>query len=183
MPVTYIDRIDALFACPPAMAWLRTENHPDLATAWAACPHGDWMLWLAGRLVGPPGHPARIPLVLAACDCAELALVRVPVGEERPRRAIEAARAWVRGEATAIEVRMAAADAADAADATPTAADAAASAADAAASATANFVALAASAAASNAATAISATCTYYTAISRCADIVRRYYPTPPMLE
>ena len=95
-PLPYIDRIADLGACSEALDWLRAERHPDLATAWAVCPCGDWMLWLAGRLAGPPGHPSRVLLVLAACDCAEPALEHVPEGEHRPRIAIETARRWVR---------------------------------------------------------------------------------------
>ncbi len=40
-------------------------------------------------------------LVLAACDCAEPALKHVSKGEARPRIAIETARRWVNGDATA----------------------------------------------------------------------------------
>jgi hypothetical protein len=68
------------------------------------------MLWLASCL----GVDRRLT-VLAACDCAESVLVYVPPGEERPRRAIEVARRWVRGEATVDEVRAAAGAAYDAA--------------------------------------------------------------------
>jgi len=60
---------------------------------------GDWALeWLVKQGVD---HRA---VVLAACECARLALVHVPDGEERPRKAIEAAEAWARGEATLDEV-------------------------------------------------------------------------------
>lgn len=219
MPVTYIDRIAALSACPPALEWLRAESYPDLATTWAACPRGDWMLWLAGRLVGPPGHSSRAPLVLAAAACAELALVHVPANEERPRRAIEAARAWTRGEATLKEVRRAASAASSAAITLSTAPTAAAArvgyaacyvggivtssdicypdtvatfaavsaevaAEAAAATADAATSVLAADVAASAAATlAATTTALLNTTLSRCADIVRGYYPTPPTLE
>ena len=49
----------------------------------------------------------RRRLVLAACDCAASVLHLVPAGEDRPRRAIGAAREWVRGRATQDEVRAA----------------------------------------------------------------------------
>jgi len=120
----YITRIAELGSCGEALDWLRTERHPDLATAWAACHRGDWMLWLAGRVAGPPGDARRVPLVLAACDCAELALVHVPAGEDRPQIAVATARRWARGEATLDEVRTAA-DAADAYAAAYAAVDAA----------------------------------------------------------
>lgn len=139
-------------ACREAVEWCQTQ--PDLATAWRVCKRGDWMLWLAGRR-----QVDRRTLVLAACDCAELALIHVLAGEDRPRIAIETARAWARGEATIEQVRAAAYAATRAA---ASAASAAAYAADAAARA-------AASAAASAA------------ALSQCADIVRRYWPEVPV--
>ena len=106
--MNYVRHVEALGACRDALAWLRAERHLDLDAAWAACPRGDWMLWLAGRCVGPQGHPSRTPLVLAACECAEAALNLAPEGEDRPRHALETARAWARGEATVWEVRSAA---------------------------------------------------------------------------
>ena len=47
------------------------------------------MLWLAAKT-----WVDRKLTVMAACDCAELALRHVPDGEDRPQKAIEAARAW-----------------------------------------------------------------------------------------
>jgi hypothetical protein len=116
-------RIRALGACSEAIAWLEAQDG-SLYDAWRRCERGDWLLWLAARV----GVDRRL-VVLAACDCAEPALVHVPAGEDRPRVAIETARRWAAGEATLEEVRSAAAyaaraaraaraaDAADAADA------------------------------------------------------------------
>jgi hypothetical protein len=120
------EQIRHLYPCAPAVEWL---GERDLETAWSECERGDWMLWLATRA----GVDRRL-LVQAACDCAETALQYVPEGEERPRVAVETARAWCRGEATLEEVREAAyadddAAYADAADAAAYAADAAAAAA------------------------------------------------------
>ena len=50
----------------------------------------------------------RRRVVLTACDIAETVLHLVPAGVESPRRAVEAAREWVRGRATADEVLAAA---------------------------------------------------------------------------
>lgn len=84
-------------ACSDAVAWLRTQ--PDAATAWRTCERGDWMLWLAGRRAGRPGSDARRVLVLAACDCAELAR---PHWRDRDvevlDRCLTTARRWARGE-------------------------------------------------------------------------------------
>jgi hypothetical protein len=98
--------LEGLGACPEAIEWAG-DRTPE--QAWRECPRGDWLLWAAERV----GVDRRL-LVLAACDCAETALVHVPDGEERPRMAIETARAWARGEATIEEVRAAAGAAAGA---------------------------------------------------------------------
>ncbi len=196
---SYIDALAALDACPPALDWLREQGYPSLAAAWAVCPRGDWMLWLAGRTAGPPGSDSRRPLVLAACACARTALPlyesRRP-GDLRPRRAIEVAEAWTRGEATLDEVRVAAGDAYDASCAvsaagTYFASAAAASASAAAASAFATYAASAAASAAS-AVAAVAAVAAYASSsaasarartLAELADIVRAHYPTPPSME
>lgn len=54
-------------------------------------------------------------LGLAACDCAEQALIYVPKNEDRPRKAIQAARDWCVGQASIEDVLAAADAAADAA--------------------------------------------------------------------
>ncbi len=119
--------LSALFtrldACHEAREWAAGKT---LEQAWAECPRGDWMLWLAGML-----DVDRKVLVRAACACARLALPHVPAGELRPLKSIEAAEAWTRGEATIEDVRAAA----DAAWAAAWAASAAAGAASAAANA------------------------------------------------
>ncbi len=88
-----------LGACQEARAWARGKT---LAEAWGQCERGDWMLWLAARRA-----PRRL-VVLAACACARTALVYAPAVEERPRRAIEIAERWARGDAvTPAECRAA----------------------------------------------------------------------------
>jgi hypothetical protein len=126
--------LSRLGACREAIAWV--GDMPS-KRAWETCERGDWLLWLSARV----GVDRKL-VVLAACDCAELALKHVPAGENRPREAIETARAWTRGEANIEQVRDAAAAAdaaaayaaaaADAAGAAAYAAEAAADAADAA---------------------------------------------------
>jgi hypothetical protein len=87
--------LSQLDACQDALSWLGHQR--DLKTAWAECPRADWLLWLVGHMAGQEGWPTRAQVVLAACECVEPALRRIPAGEERPRRAIEAARAWASG--------------------------------------------------------------------------------------
>ena len=42
----YIERIEALGACAPALDWLRSGQYPSLQVGWDACPRGDWLLWV-----------------------------------------------------------------------------------------------------------------------------------------
>ena len=104
MSSTLVSDLRRLDACREALAW--AANYADMHAAWAACDRGDWLLWVAART-----GVDRELIVLAACACARLALVRGPDGELRPLRAIETAEAWCRGEATIQEVRRATADA------------------------------------------------------------------------
>jgi hypothetical protein len=165
------------------------------------------MLWVIGKTVGPPGDASRKPLVMAACECARLALPYVSAGEERPLRAIETAEAWCRDETT-LDTVLSASAAASAASYVANAPHAAASAVVVAAAAAAYDAAAAnaASAAAYVAAAAAAYDDAYaaasYAAISaaaaayatdasaaaeqatrqRCADIVRRHFPKPPRI-
>ena len=154
------------------------ENHGGLLQdLWRDCERGDWLLWLAAE-----AGVDRRAVVTAGCACARTALQYVPAGEERPRRAIELAEAWARGEET-LETVRAAADAADAFDAvgnaTAYAADAAREACDAAI-----YVASYAANAAANAAAAgfcandnveIARAEARARALAECADLVRAH--------
>lgn len=100
----WVQLLVALEACTPALEWAADQGAASVA--WAECPRGDWMLWLAARA----GVDRRL-VVLAACDCARLAL---PVWEDRyrddarPRTAIETAERWARNEASARDAASAA---------------------------------------------------------------------------
>ena len=106
--------LKGLGACTEAVKWAEGKT---LKQAYSQCTRADWLLWLFGKMIEKPGWPDRNQLVLTACDCAETALKYVTDGEDRPRKAIEAARAWTRGEATLEDVRIAADAAVYAADA------------------------------------------------------------------
>ena len=145
--------------CADALAWC--GSRASLDEAWAECDRGDWMLWYAGRLSGPPKSASRRRLVLCACECARLSLElferRYP-DDKRPCNAIETAERWAKGDETVSfdDVRAAASAAANAAYAASAAAYAAA--------------------AAANAASAAARQKTLKT----CAEIVRRHCPAPP---
>jgi hypothetical protein len=175
-----VQKLTKLGACHEAVEWARTQ--PDWETLWNNCERGDWMLWLLGKLAGGPRSKSRKLLVLAACDCAELALKYVPLGEDRPKEAIETARKWARGEATIAQVRKTA-DAVAAATAYAVNAAKAAYAVNAAKAAYAVNAATAAYAAywAAYAAYWVTAKATAKKeTLKKCADIVRKHYPNPP---
>ena len=96
------DALVRLRACDEAVEWAKTQ--PSFEAAWNSCERGDWLLWLAARI----GVDRRV-VVLAACDCAELA---APYWRDDSILAcvwaIDAARRWARGEAELEEVRAAA---------------------------------------------------------------------------
>jgi hypothetical protein len=104
-----------LNACHEAGEW--AGNYETLPAAWAACDRGDWMLWLCGKMIGKEGWPTHQAIVLAACDCAELALPsyeqRYPA-DPRVRDCLAVTRQWAVANAT-IEAVKVAADAAYAA--------------------------------------------------------------------
>lgn len=86
----WTDGLRALGACADAIVWAETQ--PDLATAWAECERGDWMLWLAGRCSGDPGSASRKQVVLAACASRcrgmrrAIRMTDVRTRRSRPRR-------------------------------------------------------------------------------------------------
>jgi len=184
-PKRWVRVLSATGACEEAVDY--AEGFPTFAAAWRECPRGDWMLWILGRMSGDPGSDARRPLVLAACECARLALSvfekKYPT-DKRPRVAIETAERWALGGDGAPslgDVRTAAytASAAAASAASYAAADAAAYAADAAAYAASYAAANAANAANADACAAAYAAA-YARVLSECADIVRKRYRKPP---
>ena len=157
-----------LNACSEAREWASGKS---LAVVWKTCKRGDWLLWLCGKMADKPNWPTRKEVVLAACDCAELALKYVPKGEERPRKCLETVRAWAAGNATIHEVRTARAAAYDAAYAFYAAAAYAAYVADAADAAAADAAADAAYAAAAADADADAARTK---TLAKCAVLVRK---------
>ena len=89
-------RLTKINACSAALQWLGDR---DAKTAYADCERGGWLIWLAVHLP----NIDRKQLHLLACDIARTVLPiyekRHP-NDDRPRKAIEAKEAWVRGEIT-----------------------------------------------------------------------------------
>ena len=150
------EKLEKMGACSEAVEW--EKQFKTLQQGWDACERGDWLLWYAGKMCGPPDSKSRKKLVLCACKCARLSLKYVSNDEKRPLIAIQTAEKWAKGVGSVSieDVRTAG-----------TAAYAAAAAAYAA-------YAYAADAAAAAAADARTKT------RRKCANIVRDFYPKVP---
>jgi hypothetical protein len=167
--------LESLGACHEAVEWSRKYGL-DYETAWQKCQRSDWMLWLLAKTDCGDTTYRKI-----AIDCAAAVLhifEKGRPGDYRPRKAIEAARAYLAGACTLDELRGAyaaaaaayvAANAAAAADADADAAAAADADADAADAASYASYAAAAASYASYAAAAIAPM--HVT----CADIIRTH--------
>ena len=154
------------------------------------------MLWLLGKLSGPPEGDGRKKLVLACCECARLApAIKNPEWEAARLACLDTAERWAKGEATIEELRKtrkdadtyaAAAYTATAAAATAASAAYAAYAADAYAATAAATAAYAAAYAADAYAADAYAAAAYAAArkqtLKQCADIVRKHYPPVPVV-
>ena len=87
--MTFAQRLKKLGACDEAVQWVGTRTR---AQAIRDCKRPEWMFWFLTRTCGERGSKAHCLVVRLAADCA--ALQYVPKGEDRPRLAIEAARAY-----------------------------------------------------------------------------------------
>ena len=179
---TLLTQLAEMHACDSAVQWVRSGGYKTLSAAWRACPRGDWMLWFAGKKSGDPESEGRRRLVIAACECARLAL---PYAKSPTVLiCIETAEKWSRGEATIEQVHEARRNAAADAYAAYAAAAAAAAYAAAAADDAYAYAAYAYAAAAAAAYAYADAAAAYADArkktLAQCADIVRKHYPRPP---
>jgi hypothetical protein len=101
----FVEELKKINACEDAIEWCETQ--PDLEMAWRVCTRGDWMLWLAGKLSGPPGD-GRKQLVACAMEVAMLARQYaspdVQTAMDRCERAVSS---WADGRCTLEDVRLA----------------------------------------------------------------------------
>ena len=186
------EELKALSPCRKGMDF--AARHKTLAAAWDACERPDWMIWLARK----KGWLTKEQSVRISIGAAEAVIgiyaAKYPT-DDRPQKAIAAAKAWLVDPHAAAYAAAAADDAYDAyADA---AANAAADAANAAAAAAAAYAAAYAAddadvaddaydAYAADAAAAAAAAYAAYAVrtktLARMAKIVRKHYPTPPRM-
>lgn len=177
----FIEKLRGLNPCEEGLKY--AESFGSLQKAWDACERGDWMLWLLGKLSGPPESASRKELVLIACKCARTALKYVEKSEKRPLKAIQTAEKWAKEAATIEEVREAstASYSAYAAYSVYAAYSAYAASSAASVASSAVYAAYAASVA-SSAASAASSVASYAAIQKKCADIVRKMHAKAPRL-
>ena len=85
----FITKLKELDACSDAIDFVK-ENKYTLKQSWKNCTRADWMLWLMCEMEFAT-RKVRIHII---CDCAATALKYVTKGENRPRKAIDAARQY-----------------------------------------------------------------------------------------
>ena len=191
---TFSTALHSLGACSDGVRW--ASKQPDPITAWATCERADWMLWILGRLAGPPDSYSRMRLVCCAAECAETSLqfIHDKGVRDQVKYGLVLLRLYLRGQGDLREARRVLNDAASAYAAAyaaaSAAADAAAADADAASAAAADADAASADASAAASAAASADAASAYAAadaarskaLMEMARIVRRHYPTPPQL-
>jgi hypothetical protein len=172
--------------CEDALIW--AKGYKTLQDAWNACQRSDWMMWWLKK----PGTDKKISVQLAVLFVERVLPVyeaKYP-NDDRPRKAIAAAKRWLddptednRLSADAAAADAAAAYAANAASAAAYAAASAANAAYAAADASGAYAAYASAASAASAAYAYAAYASAAYAAERAAqcDIIRSLIPDIPM--
>jgi hypothetical protein len=115
-----IKRLEALDACEEAVEW--AQDQKDFEAIIKNCDRGDWLFWLGGKVLS--SRELAIPKAEVAETVLHLFERKFP-DDDRPRKAIEAAKQYGRGEIDAAAARAARAAAADAAAAFRAASDAA----------------------------------------------------------
>jgi hypothetical protein len=170
--------------CLNATAWMKQYPEATAQELWDTCPRGDWLLWVCRRFDLLDNRTAAqiVCMIVRETPIGDGRTVWDLLEDERSRNAIKVTEGWVAGNATFLQVNVAA-DAAYAAAgaAADAAADAAAYAAAYAAADAADVAADAAYAAADAAtyaaADAAADAAAYADAYAFIADIVRRYVP------
>lgn len=87
-----------------AIEWLKKQENEK--QAWNDCHRGDWMLYLISRKMKINSKKHK-QLVYIACECARLALKYLRNNEKQPLRIIETAEKWTKDKTTLKKVKIA----------------------------------------------------------------------------
>ena len=99
---TLTEKLRELNACSEARIFSRGKS---LKEAWKICNRGDWMLWLAFKMMDKPGWNNLQQITLAKVRCASL--VKHLMKDERSLNALTVAEKFAMGEATRGELNAA----------------------------------------------------------------------------
>ena len=122
-----IHKLKKLKACSEAVDWAEGKTWEEM---WTTCEHGDWMMWLLGKLNFPKKRIVKINCRIIREQKAGEGTVWDLLTDERSRAYVELLERWAAGEEITEEQMAAAARAARAAWADGATARAAARAAD-----------------------------------------------------
>lgn len=63
---SFAKKFQGIGACPEGRDWILAGNHDDFRTTWRACPSGEFLCWVATRLLGVEGTRAAVNCAAAA---------------------------------------------------------------------------------------------------------------------
>jgi len=103
------EKISSFRPCDKAKTFLEKYQEGEEQKAWDECERGDWMLWLLGKLAGPPDSVSRKRLVKAALACARLApAIENPEFEQIRQTCLKTVNDYLDGTASLEDVKAAA---------------------------------------------------------------------------
>lgn len=63
---SFAKKFHSIGACPEGRDWILAGNHDDFRTTWRICPAGEFLCWVATRLLGVEGARAAVSCARAA---------------------------------------------------------------------------------------------------------------------
>ncbi len=63
---SFAKKFHSIGACPEGRDWILAGNHDDFRTTWRLCPAGEFLCWVATRLLGLEGTRAAVSVAGAA---------------------------------------------------------------------------------------------------------------------
>jgi hypothetical protein len=103
------EKISHFYPCTSAKIFLEKFQEGEEQKTWNKCERGDWMLWLLGKLAGPPNSESRKRLVKAALACARLApAIENPKSEQTRQTCLKTTNDYLDGTASLEDVKAAA---------------------------------------------------------------------------
>jgi hypothetical protein len=67
----FAKKFHSIGACPEGRDWIMAGNHSDFRATWKICPAGEFLAWVATRLLGVEGTRAAVACAKAAAKLYE----------------------------------------------------------------------------------------------------------------